>query len=82
MALANGPDEVVLSRPDGEEIDWLHYTSDWYTPGIATQLDPGYLEGGANDDVTHWCAAVTIGSGMTEPGTPGLQNDPCVPEAF
>jgi Lamin Tail Domain/Bacterial Ig domain len=77
LALANGEDELVLTRPDGIEIDWLHYDSKWYTAGIALGLSPDWLEGGANDDVTHWCNQSTITAPMTEPGTPGLANDVC-----
>jgi hypothetical protein len=77
LALANGPDELVLTRPDGTEIDWLHYDDTWYTVGVALGLDPGYLDGGSNDDPTHWCDQTTIEAGATEPGTPGAINDPC-----
>ena len=77
LALANGEDELVLTRPDGVEIDWLHYDSTWYTAGIALGLGADWLEGGANDDVTHWCNQTTITAPMTEPGTPGLANDAC-----
>lgn len=77
LALANGEDELVLTRPDGIEIDWLHYDSTWYTAGIALGLAPDWLEGGANDDVTHWCNQSTITAPMTEPGTPGQANDAC-----
>jgi hypothetical protein len=77
LALANGPDELVLSRPDGVEIDWLHYTDDWFTPTFATGVDPDYVEGGANDDGAHWCDMTTKLAGMVETGTPGMENDHC-----
>lgn len=77
LALANGPDEVVLTRPDGVDIDFLHYEELWYVPGFATGLDPSWLRSGDNDDVTHWCNAVTLLPGAVEPGTPGSQNDLC-----
>ncbi|MDP2315690.1 MAG: lamin tail domain-containing protein [Pseudomonadota bacterium] len=80
LALANGEDELVLTRPDGTEIDWLHYDETWYEIGIGLGLDPSHLTGGDNDDLTHWCDQVTIPSGMTEAATPGAENDPCVPE--
>jgi hypothetical protein len=76
LALANGPDEVVLSKPDGTEIDWLHYDETWYEPALATGLDPAFLDFGANDDVTHWCSERTI-MPNGETGTPGAANDPC-----
>ncbi len=77
IALANGPDELVLTRPDGVEIDWLHYDDTWYTVAIALGLDPARLTGGDNDDPVYWCDQVTVLEGVAEPGTPGVENDPC-----
>lgn len=77
MALANGPDEVVLSRPDGVDIDVLHFDDTWIEPGVAIGVDPAYQESGANDDRTHWCLQTTVVSSGGEPGTPGLENDAC-----
>ncbi len=77
LALANGADELVLTRADGVEIDWLHYEDDWFTTAVATGVDPRYLEGGANNDGANWCDQTTITSPMVEPGTPGYENDPC-----
>lgn len=79
LALANGPDEVVLARPDGVEIDGLHYDEAWIDKGVALGVDPAFREGGANDDRTHWCAQTTVVSAGGEPGTPGLDNDACSP---
>ena len=77
LALSNKTDELVLTRPDGVEIDWLQYLSDWFTPGVATGVDPAFLEGGANNDGANWCDQTTVVSTGGEPGTPGLENDPC-----
>ncbi|MDP2305836.1 MAG: lamin tail domain-containing protein [Pseudomonadota bacterium] len=77
LALANGEDELVLARPDGVEIDWLHYDSNWYTTGIGLGLDPSYLTGADNDDPTRWCNQVTQLEGVAELGTPGQVNDTC-----
>jgi hypothetical protein len=77
LALANGEDELVLTRPDGLEIDWLHYDDTWYVLAVALGLDPSQLDGTVNDDPTWWCDQVTITPPMTEPGTPGAPNDPC-----
>lgn len=77
LALANNPDELVLARPDGVEIDWLHYTDAWWVAGAAIGVDPGFLDGGANDDVSHWCVQTTVISTGGEGGTPGIENDPC-----
>ncbi|MFZ5475385.1 MAG: lamin tail domain-containing protein [Myxococcota bacterium] len=78
LALANGPDEVVLARPDGVEIDWLHYDDTWIVPGVAIGVDPSHREAGDNDDRTHWCEQTTVTSSGGEPGTPGADNDACV----
>lgn len=77
FALANAPDEVVLSRPDGTEIDWLHYEDDWIVPAVALGVDPLYQESNANDDRSHWCLQTTVISTGGEPGTPGQANDNC-----
>lgn len=77
LALANNPDEVVLSRPDGTEIDWLHYTDDWFDAGIAIGVDPDFLNGGDNDQPSHWCNQTTVLMSGGEPGTPGMVNDDC-----
>ena len=77
LALANGEDELVLSRPDGVDIDWLHYDDTWYTIAVGLGLDPSQLDGEVNDDPEWWCDQVTITAPMTEPGTPGGVNDPC-----
>ena len=77
MALANGPDEVVLARPDGVDIDWLHYDETWYTLAVAIGVDPEYQDAGNNDDRMHWCNQTSIVSTGGEPGTPGQANDGC-----
>ena len=77
MALANNPDELVLARPDGVEIDWLHYTNAWWVAGAAIGVDPEFLDGGSNDDPSHWCVQDTVIMSGGEAGTPGFENDPC-----
>ena len=77
IALANNPDELVLTRPDGVEIDWLHYTNAWWVAGASIGIDPGVLDSGANDDVSHWCVQTTVMTSGGEPGTPGVETDPC-----
>ncbi|MEZ4317726.1 MAG: lamin tail domain-containing protein [Myxococcota bacterium] len=77
LALANVPDEVVLTRPDGVEIDRLEYGADWFTSGVAIGLDPSVLDSTGNDSLDVWCDQVTVISTGGEPGTPGEENDPC-----
>ena len=78
VALANGEDELVLTRPDGIEIDWLHYDDSWFTPGYATGVDPDFLELGANNDGRNWCNQLSALSGMRETGSPGVENQQCM----
>ncbi|MCB9678318.1 MAG: lamin tail domain-containing protein [Alphaproteobacteria bacterium] len=77
LALANVPDEVVLSRPDGVEIDRLEYDETWFTNGVAIGVDPSALDEDGNDDLDAWCDQVSVVSTGGEPGTPGQANDPC-----
>ncbi len=77
LALANGPDEVVLMRPDGVEIDGVRYDDDWFVSGASIGIDPSLLRSGDNDDPTHWCVQTTVLAEGREPATPGLENDPC-----
>ncbi len=77
LALANGEDELVLSRSDGVQIDWLHYDDTWYLPGVAIGIDPTFQDAGNNDDLSHWCGQTTVVSTGGEPGTPGQSNDVC-----
>ncbi len=77
LALANGPDEIMLVRPDGVEIDRVEYDDTWYLPGIAIGVNPLYQDGEGNDDLSHWCHQTTVISSGGEPGTPGQVNDSC-----
>lgn len=77
LALANSPDEIVLSRPDGVQIDWVHYEPEWFQAGAASGVNPAQLEGGANDYAEAWCVQTTVMMSGGEPGTPGVENDAC-----
>lgn len=78
MAFANRPDEIVLARPDGVEIARINYTDAWFTNGVATGMDPAVLGTPSQTDKDHWCDQTTLLSGMSEPGTPGIENDACL----
>jgi hypothetical protein len=78
MALGNSGDEVVLTRPDGVDIDQVVYDDTWFVAGVAKGLDPTKLDAANNDDETMWCEQTTVLAGAAEPGTPGLPNDPCL----
>lgn len=79
LALANKPDEVVLTRPDHVEIDRLVYGDEWVDltlDGSTISLDPGHMDGSENDDFGNWCASTSaIPDG--DRGTPGAANDAC-----
>ena len=79
MALANNPDEVVLTRPDGIEIDRLEYAGSWLEQGASIGLDPASLDGESNDDFANWCRQVStdVMTGV-DSGTPGVVNDSCL----
>jgi hypothetical protein len=77
LALANVDDEVVLTRADGVDIDWLHYEEDWVIVGVAIGVDPAYAEMNANDDRSRWCYQTSVITTGREPGTPGQANDAC-----
>lgn len=77
LALANSPDELVLTRPDGTEIDWLYYDDTWFTKAVAIGVDPAHLTAGDNDDLANWCNQQTVAPPTLEPGTPGAANDVC-----
>ena len=78
LALGNSGDEVVLTRPDGVEIDRLVYSSEWDVAGKANGLDPAHLTGTDNDNLGNWCVQTTLMSGG-DAGTPGTVNDSCTP---
>jgi len=77
LALGNGTDEVILSRPDGVIIDSVYYDENWFDKGIAIGLDPDMLDASNNDDESMWCNQTTVISTSGEPGTPGRRNDDC-----
>jgi hypothetical protein len=77
FAMANTGDEVVLTLPDGTEVDWVVYDEGWVEPGVAVGLDPDHLDTFDNNHSSNWCLQSTVGSSGGEPGTPGTQNDPC-----
>lgn len=77
IALANGVDELVLSRPDGVEVDRVAYDATWFSTGSALGLAPTMLDASLNDLASSWCDQVSVLPGVSEPGTPGQPNDPC-----
>lgn len=80
VAIANNDDELVLTSPDGVDIDIFDYDDTDSDPIEAERsfgLDPNRMDGVSNDTIGYWCAQVTTLEGATDPGTPGQANDPC-----
>ena len=80
VAIANNDDELVLTAPDGTDIDVFDYNdtdSDPIEAAMSFGLDPNHLDGQENDLIRNWCVQTTVLNGMTEPGTPGAPNDVC-----
>jgi hypothetical protein len=76
LILANGDDEIVLTRPDGVELFDLAYDDGDLWPddaGLSIQLQPD----GDPANPADWCHAVTpYGDG--DLGTPGAPNTACL----
>ncbi|MFT4623639.1 MAG: hypothetical protein ACI8PZ_002295 [Myxococcota bacterium] len=76
LILANGDDEIVLSRPDGAELASIIYDDGILWPdsnGKSIQLRPG----GDPSNPADWCQPeVPYGDG-TNDGTPGMPNPEC-----
>ena len=79
LALANGPDELILLS-GALEIDRVEYTEGEFpnVDGVGWNLDPSTLDATSNDTSTNWCSPYTIynASGV-DYGTPGSDNDNC-----
>jgi hypothetical protein len=82
--LANGGDAIVLTTPDGIEVDRIVYDggSLWPDPtGGSMQLAEGLFEWDVNDDGSVWEATVCHIGGTaqfnTDLGTPGLGAGEC-----
>jgi hypothetical protein len=68
---------VAREKGKPQNMRRLDYTNDWWVAGAAIGVDPSFLDGGANDDLTHWCVQTTVMTSGGEAGTPGVENDPC-----
>lgn len=79
FALANGDDEVVLSRQSGLELAAARYDGGPFWPdptGASMQLDESFLAADQEAFPHAWCEST--GFFITgDLGTPGAPNDPC-----
>lgn len=81
FSLANGADQIVLSRPDGTLVDRVAYDDGVLWPDLAGRsisLRMTARDAMLNDDPANWCHSSSAISG-TNPdlGTPGRDNDAC-----
>ncbi|MBG7611524.1 lamin tail domain-containing protein [Polaribacter sp. BAL334] len=83
--MANGDDEVILERPDGQGgfivIDEVFYTDANFpdTTGASMQLDSALLSGD-NNSGNSWCVSTTVYDATNNnKGTPGAANNACAP---
>jgi hypothetical protein len=78
--LSNGADEVVLTDPAGNVIDFVDYDGGPNFPdptGASMSLDPSAFDATSNNDGANWCEA-TSAYGNGDLGTPRMANDACV----
>jgi hypothetical protein len=81
FSLANGADQIILSRPDGTLVDRVAYDDGvlWPDlPGRSIALKVSARDANANDDPANWCHSSTPISGTNnDTGTPHQDNDAC-----
>jgi len=80
MGLTNTADEIVITSPEGLEIDALAYdTAAGFTStnGETLSLDPAHADFSSNDSGTFWCDGLTPFGTNGDFGTPGAENDDC-----
>jgi hypothetical protein len=80
-SLANGADEIVLRKRNGQIADRVAYDDGVLWPDLAGQsisLTPAASDPAANDDPMNWChASSSIAGAGSDLGTPGAPNDVC-----
>lgn len=81
VSLANGADEIVLRRRNGQIADRVAYDDGVLWPDLAGQsisLTPAASDPASNDDPMNWCHATSAIAGTgSDLGTPGAPNDVC-----
>ena len=82
LALSNSDDEVILTSPEGLEIDavWYDGGPEFPTPdGASMSLSNTQLDAPLNDVGANWCPATGTPFGSTaDLGTPGAANPECL----
>lgn len=79
MALANGADQILLSRPDGTLVDAVLYEDGPTWPdrsGASVSLSPRAWRTGHDDVALAWCEGESV-MWAGDLGTPALFNDTC-----
>jgi len=81
FSLANGADQIVLSRPDGSLVDRIAYDDGMLWPDLAGRsisLRGSARDASLNDIPANWChASSPIHGTNPDLGTPGIDNDAC-----
>ena len=77
FAMSNAEDEVILTKPNGNELDRVVWKdAEWAVPGAAMGVDPDSLTVHGNDALGDWCDQWGYLSGG-DSGSPGEANDWC-----
>lgn len=81
LTLSNGEDELILEIPGPVVIDEFYWNAQYEgLDGESLLLDPGALDGEANDDPDNWCPArQELPYGLAGWGSPGAENPLCEP---
>lgn len=75
--LVGGDDEIVLTDPDGREVDSVVYDSAWPVgPGVVFSLDPSWNTAVSNDSRDHWCVDTAATPNAPNPGCGGSGSGP------
>ena len=77
FAMSNGEDEVILTKPNGTELDRVVWRdAEWAAVGASMGVDPDSMSPSANDELDDWCDQWGFLSGGDD-GSPGEENDWC-----
>ena len=77
FAMSNGEDEVILTKPNGTELDRVVWRdAEWAAVGASMGVDPDSMSPSANDELDDWCDQWGFLPGGDD-GSPGEENDWC-----
>ena len=77
FAMSNDEDEVILTKPNGKELDRVVWKdAGWAVAGASMGVDPDSLNVDDNDALSDWCDQWGYLPGG-DSGSPGQENDWC-----